>query len=525
MWLAAAMLGAIIGAGIGLAFPAQWLPEGQQTTSAMLVGLDGVRTPFQASHPQTVSDSTVADPNAPDAARHADPKPEKQRPDIPPALVAPFVLLLGAIAVMPLAAPGLWHRRYPEFAFALGSMVMAYYLAAFGAYGRYQAWHVAVEYYQFIGIVIGLYFVSGAIVINVRARGRPLANTLLLAFGAVIANFVGTTGASMLLIRPFMRINEGRLRPIHIVFFIFIVSNCGGALTPIGDPPLYLGFIKGVPFFWTLSNLWQEWLFVCGSLLIVFFAFDTAIERRAVRAAAPPPPRQPGQSIIAVEGAVGIVGMALVVAAVFIDPMLRSRFRYEGLPIGPAVQIAVAIAVTALADRSLYTRNRFSIEPAKEVACLFVGIFATMAPALAFLSQHGARLGLESPTQYFFLTGALSAALDNAPTYLSFLQLAFSALGADINQASISLFIASTFAVPSGGGEIIMHGASTLAAVSLGAVFFGAATYIGNGPNFMVKAIAESAGVRMPSFLGFVRWSGIILLPVLVGAWWLFIRA
>ncbi len=525
-WILAALVGALLGAGLGAAFPAGAVGHhaagAPEAPRAMIVRPDG--SPVAAAIALGAGDAPAAeppgetalppDPGVRTAPRHA------AAPEIPALLVAPFALLLGCIAVLPLAAPRFWHRRYPEVAFGLGSLVVAYYMIAFGAYGRQSMGHVAIEYYQFVALVIGLYFISGAVVVSVRPRGSAAANTALLAVGSVLASVVGTTGASMLLLRPFLRMNAGRVRPVHVVFFIFIVSNCGGALTPIGDPPLYLGFIKGVPFFWTLENLWKEWAFVNGCLLALFFAIDSRIPSAGAGDAPPPAQRRP----VAVEGALGLAGLAVVIGAVFLDPFLKARFGYEGVPIGPAVQIAAALAVRAAAPRELYVRNGFTFEPAKEVGFLFVGIFATMAPALAFLAERGGSLGLSTTAHYYFATGALSAMLDNAPTYLSFLQLAFSKIGLPLTAEGLRALPSLTIAIGAGADEAILRGADLLASVSLGAVFFGACTYIGNGPNFMVKSVAESTGIAMPSFLGYLRYSVPLLAPVLVLSWLLFLR-
>jgi Na+/H+ antiporter NhaD/arsenite permease-like protein len=430
-------------------------------------------------------------------------------PVIPIWLVAPFALLLASIALMPFISARFWHDHFPDFAFALGGVIVAYYLLAFGralpgaplAYGQDKMLHTLLEYYSFIALVGGLFVVSGGILVDVRGRGGPLANVALLAFGAILANLVGTTGASMLLIRPYMRLNKGRLRPMHIVLFIFIVSNCGGCLTPIGDPPLYLGFLKGVPFLWTLEHLWRDWLLVTGLLLIVSWLLDRRHE---------PSPHDHPHAGVSVRGAAGLVCLGLMIAGVFIDPALDRLFHIHGVPVGATFQLIVAIAAHRLAPRDILAANDFSFFPVKEVGLLFCGIFATMAPALGYLSAHGAAIGVDSPTAFYFATGSLSAVLDNAPTYLAFLQIAFGQT--EVNAASIAAFTAT----PRGLGE--------LHAISAAAVFFGAMTYIGNGPNFMVKSIADGAGVRMPSFFGYTLRAAAILLPILVLDWLVFIR-
>lgn len=437
-------------------------------------------------------------------------------PLIPIWLVVPFALLLLSIAVMPFVNERFWHAHYPDFAFMLGGLMIAYYLFAFGkgdylhgqSYGEHVMLHTGLEYYSFIALIGGLFVASGGVLVDVRGRGGPLLNTVLLAVGAVLANIMGTTGASVLLIRPFMRINKGRLRPIHVVMFIFIVSNCGGALTPIGDPPLYLGYLKGVPFEWTLLHLWPMWAVCIGMLLAIFFAIDTVISRKHPFQHSAD--QQPQRTSVRVRGLSGMIALALIIGGVFIDPALKAFAGIEGYPIGPTFQIAVAVTAYFVADREIHKANAFTFEPVKEVGLLFVGIFATMAPALGFLAAHGSALGLNSPTAYYFGTGALSAVLDNAPTYLNFLQVSFGEQ--DINAQTVQVYLSNE------------AGVHALTAISLGAVFFGAMTYIGNGPNFMVRAIAEASGVRMPSFFGYLLRSVVLLGPVLLVIWAIFIR-
>lgn len=452
-------------------------------------------------------------------------------PLIPLWLCAPFGVLLMSIALMPFISAPFWHKHYPDFALGLGAAVAAYYLFAFGDYGRHEVVHVALEYYSFIALVGGLFVASGGILVNVKAVGSAGSNVALLAAGAVIANLVGTTGASMLLIRPFMRINRGRLRPLHVVFFIFIVSNCGGCLSPIGDPPLYLGFIKGVPFEWTILHLWPMWLMVNGVLLAMFYVYDSRV-----------PPSTMGRIEAALAEGVShdhglIIGrrsmafLIAIVACVFVDGIARDRFGYTGLlPIGATLQILLAATAFALGSPLIRSANGFNFEPVKEVGFLFVGIFLTMAPALGYLKVHSASLGLETAGQFYFGTGALSGVLDNAPTYVSFLQAAMGVLHLPLSPEGIATLIRCSFDVIEPTGRVVnVDGGLLLSAISLGAVFFGAMTYIGNGPNFMVRAIVDSAndgtGVRMPSFFGYLAYSMLMLLPVLAAVWLIFFRS
>lgn len=481
-----------------------------------------IRPRYEGSPAKVVDEIVTAAPSAGGAAHEQSGQEGAEHegpshaavPLIPLVICVPFVAILASIALMPFISERFWHHHFADFSFLLGGITTGYYLFGYTrvyehgmSYGAYQMTHVLHEYVAFIALVGGLFVASGGVVVEVRGRGRPMANVVLLAFGAVIANVVGTTGASMLLIRPFMRLNEGRLRAIHVVMFIFIISNCGGALTPIGDPPLYLGFLKGVPFFWTLEHLWSMWLVCVGALLATFFVIDLVIERRAVREDSAP---ARGYRV-SVRGFSGMVALALIIGAVFIDPFLAGRgVDTHGIPVGPLVQIIVAAAAYAVASRENLASNEFNFFPVQEVGLLFVGIFATMAPALGYLAAQGSHIGIDSPTKFYFGTGSLSAVLDNAPTYANFLQIAFGP--EEMTKESLRVFVASH------------SGTALLRAVSLGAVFFGAFTYIGNGPNFMVKAIAERSGVRMPSFFGYFVRALLFLSPAVLLVWAIFIR-
>lgn len=508
---------------------------------------DGSTRPDDAD----ASTQTPSPPDHTDSASSKSASTSDHSMHVPFWLCIPFAILLLSIALMPFINAHFWHSHYPDFAFFLGSLVATFVCVAMGGAGRHEILHAGIEYYSFIALVGGLYLVSGGIVIDIRDRGNAARNTALLAVGAVLANVLGTTGASVLLIRPFLRMNKGRLRPLHAIFFIFIVSNCAGCLTPIGDPPLYLGFLKGVPFFWTLQHMWPMWLLVNGILLSMFFLYDLRIPAagslptdtpEAKAAVFDPSNRTP----LLIAGWPSIFCLLLLVAGVFIDPLLKKHANISGYPIGATFQIIMAIIAFAITKPSVRNSNQFSFEPLKEVGFLFVGIFLTMAPALAFLRANASSLGLETPTQYYFLTGVLSATLDNAPTYLSFLQVAMGTLHVPLTPAGIHEFIASSYqlshaAAPGSAPEIVrFEGLILLEAISLGAVFFGAMTYIGNGPNFMVKSIVDATyqagqapnaapgqtllGARMPSFIGYMGYSLILLLPVLVLNWFIFIR-
>lgn len=502
---------------------------------------DGTIRPLTGDQPAEAKPPTAID-SAPQPAP-ALPTPESAaHPEIPLWLCAPFALLLISIAAMPFISVRFWHAHYPDFAFLLGGFMLSYYLVAFGSHGRHEMVHVGMEYYSFIALIGGLYVASGGVLIDVRSRASPLKNTLLLAVGAILANILGTTGASVLLIRPFMRMNRGRMRPIHAVFFIFIVSNCAGSLTPIGDPPLYLGYLKGVPFFWTLSHLWPMWLLTNGVLLAMFFVVDGRMPKCGEPGTEGHPVFDPGHRTPLIDCSTSLIGLSLIVGGVFIDPLLKTYANIEGYPIGATFQIIVAALTYAMARPSIRHANQFTFEPVKEVGFLFIGIFLTMAPALGYLRGHAGELGLESPSQYYFLTGSLSAVLDNAPTYLSFLQVALGTLHVPLDAEGVREFIQSTYEVSRVDPVSLatLKGELLLKAISLGAVFFGAMTYIGNGPNFMVKSIVDAAyatghapgaapgqatlGTRMPSFFGYVGYALLILLPVLLLNWLVFIR-
>ncbi len=428
--------------------------------------------------------------------------------DIPLWLIAPFGLLLLLIAVMPLTPPRWkhrWEHYYPHIAIGLGAAVALFYVLRIPGGGGILA-HTMHEYFSFIVLIGSLFVVAGGIHIRVKGEATPVVNVVFLAVGAVVANFIGTTGASMVLIRPWIRMNKIRISAFHIVFFIFVVSNIGGALTPIGDPPLFLGYLRGVPFFWLIEHVMSAWLVTLMLVLGVFFVLDwRSFERmpqRLQRAAA----RE--EETWRVDGVVNVLFLLVIIGAVF----LPERFFLR-----EAVMLGAAGASYRLTPRGVHEANAFSFAPIKEVGFLFIGIFATMMPALGYLEQHGAEFGFSRPLHYYFAAGSLSAVLDNAPTYVNFLQLAQTTAAAENPAAFAGLSgVEATRALLATQPLFVV-------AVSLGAVFFGAMTYIGNGPNFMVKSIAHDAGVHCPTFFGYVfRYSLPILLPILALVGWLF---
>jgi Na+/H+ antiporter NhaD/arsenite permease-like protein len=489
------------------------------------------------------------------------------------AWVTPFVLLLASIAVMPFVARHWWEHNYALVSLALGAIVAIYYLWRV-PYGPGNLAHVLAEYISFIFLLGSLFVVSGGILIRVRARATPLANTVLLLAGAIVANLFGTTGASMLLIRPFLRMNKGHLRAYHVVFFIFVVANAGGSLTPIGDPPLFLGYLRGVPFFWVFEHCWPIWLVAVGALLAIFFVIDTTANREEQRH------RYDGDDLgpaVSFYGGANVLFIVLIIAGILLHAELNhwtlATLGFEG-PWRELCMAIAAFASLAITPQRVHVENRFNYAPIREVALLFVGIFATMLPALNYLyhsgQQHrdaggGTRL-LNTPGQYYFVCGGLSSVLDNAPTYLTFLKTELGSLDDDLVSRAVTIvkrpgvqitasdikgldglrqdeLRAAVDALVKYHGDRVSTGNLSndeirvgflighpllnrlLIAISMGAVLFGACTYIGNGPNFMVKSIAEHAGAPTPGFFTYIAMYTLpILLPILVVIWLIFLR-
>jgi Na+/H+ antiporter NhaD/arsenite permease-like protein len=408
-----------------------------------------------------------------------------------PALpwVLPFVAMLLSISLLPLFAPRFWgsNLRKLAVAAALALPVLALYLGAHPA----ALWRTAEDYVSFIVLLGSLFVISGGIVLEGDLRATPRNNAAFLGAGALLASLVGTTGASMLLIRPLLQSNQERRHVWHTaVFFIFLVSNVGGCLTPLGDPPLFLGYLQGVPFAWTLRLL-PEWAFATGAILLVYYAWD---RRTFAREAVEDLLRDRMETRpLRLSGKENLAFLLVVVMGV---ALLRAPWREGTL-------LALAVLSWLRTKRGVREANRFTFQPILEVAAVFAGIFGTMLPALDLLRAHGARLGVREPWQFFWAAGGLSSFLDNAPTYLTFL-----ALAQGQGQAS----------------QVAGVSHEVLRAISLGAVFMGANTYIGNGPNFMVRAIAEERGVRMPSFGGYMITSATVLVPIFVLVTLVFLR-
>ena len=437
--------------------------------------------------------------------------------ELPAWSVLPFAALLLAIAVLPLATPRWWQEhRHQALVCALLAVPFAAGLLIFRpSEGGHALLETVRDYASFIVFLASLYVISGGIHVKGSLAGSPLSNTTLLGIGALLANVIGTTGASMVLIRPLLRANESRHRKTHlVVFFIFVVSNCGGLLTPLGDPPLFLGFLRGVPFEWTLS-LWQPWLLVNGMLLLVFQLVDGWVLDREELA-------RPGSQLervlrhepLTIEGRKNVACLAGVILVIFGKAKgFGSASGQWPFGVQEVLMLVLAAASWKLTRGSIRAANRFTFGPIAEVAVLFAGIFVTMVAPLQILGARGGQLGITHPMQYFWAAGSLSSFLDNAPTYLTFAAAACGQQGIDVSG-------------PRYLGELLRtpDGPSLLAAISCGAVFMGANTYIGNGPNFMVRSIAESGGVRMPSFFGYMAWSGAVLLPIFAAVALFFFR-
>lgn len=465
-----------------------------------------------------------------------------------PWMILPFVLLLLAIAVMPFINRHWWERNYPYVAVGLGLVTIGYYV--FGLDNPVRMLHTGEEYISFIVLIGSLFVVAGGIHIRIKGKSTPLSNVALLAIGAVASNFVGTTGASMIMIRPYLRVNKYRLRGYHVVFFIFVVSNIGGALTPIGDPPLFLGYLKGVPFFWVLVNVWHMWAIAVGLVLLIFFVIDS-LSFRQYEAKVKHLRAEEFDEEADVSGLKNLFFLGVILLAVFIQ---TPQFLRELL------MVLAAAGSYFSTKREIHRKNDFNFLPIKEVAILFLGIFATMVPALDWLEANSAHIGVGTPGQFYWGTGILSSVLDNAPTYLNFLS---ASIGLFVNQDIIAQVqhlistrgadiaavggvhaeeIRNTFTVlMKYHGDLVASGNVPtddiqisylignhniyLKAISIAAVFFGAMTYIGNGPNFMVKSIADQSGADSPSFFTYVwKYSLPILLPIFALVWWLFFR-
>ena len=435
---------------------------------------------------------------------------------------APFAGMLLSIAIFPLVAPTFWHHHFGKVSAAWAAAFLVPFAFAFGTHTAFGSLVHALleEYIPFIVLLTALYTVAGGICVRGNLHGTPRLNTTILVLGTVLASIMGTTGAAMLLIRPLLRANDNRKHVVHVVvFFIFLVANAGGSLSPLGDPPLFLGFLNGVGFFWTTQHLALPMLFVCVVLLAVFYAIDSYyFHRREEQRPATLDPT-PDSPKLAIDGKINFALLVAVIALVLMSGLWKPGIEFDVFGTHVALQnalrdaalIVVTLVSLAVTPRAARAGNDFNWAPIEEVAKLFAAIFVTIAPVITILraGEAGAFAGIvhlvndvsgqPRDAMYFWATGILSSFLDNAPTYLVFFNLA----GGDAQ-------------------TLMTTGATTLAAISAGAVFMGANSYIGNAPNFMVKAIAESRGVRMPGFFGYLAWSGAILIPMFLVTGWLF---
>jgi Na+/H+ antiporter NhaD/arsenite permease-like protein len=422
--------------------------------------------------------------------------------------LAPFGCMLLAVAIMPLVAERWFHHNWNKsvVAFVLGAPTLIYLFGRFGRTGLELAGSTAEEYVSFIILLFALFTISGGIYLTGNVIASPWHNLAFLATGAVLASWIGTMGASMVLIRPLLRANSDRTHSRHtVIFFIFAVSNVGGLLTPLGDPPLFLGFLRGVPFAWTLS-LWAEWLLSVGLVLLVYMALELYYYRREPEVALR---RDLADYVpMRIKGWINVVPLALVIVTVLFSGPLKDAGKVIHFPfVREVILVVLAVLSLKLCPRGPRAANSFHWSPMIEVAVLFAGIFATMIPALALLQTHGASIGLTQPWHYFWATGSLSSFLDNAPTYLTFASLAQGQVGA----ATVGA-LTSTQVVAGLGYST----ADFLRAISCGAVMMGAMTYVGNAPNFAVKAIAEHSGLKMPSFFHYMGYSIAVLVPIFV---------
>lgn len=409
----------------------------------------------------------------------------------------PFILLLLSIGIIPLINYIWWDKYYYLVSIFFAVITIIYYLIIRKSGNLF---HSLEDYVKFISLLTALFIISGGILIELKGYATPFKNVLFLACGAILANIIGTTGASMLLIRPYIKSNKLRITAFHIVFFIFIVSNIGGALTPIGDPPLLMGFIKGIPFFWLFDKIIFKWIFCIVLILLIFYFLDRInfkkqedkIEEMEIMA---------GEKVT-LKGLFNFGFLAIVILSVFITEPVFLR---------EAIMLTCAVLSYKLTHKEIHSRNHFNFHPIKEVAVLFFGIFITMTPALELLSHHSKNMGISTPSQYFWFTGLLSAFLDNAPAYITFLTASMGLYDLNINDASHVLTFIESHSI-------------FVISISISSVFFGAMTYIGNGPNFMVKSIADHLRINTPGFFGYIaKYSLPVLLPIYFLIWLLFI--
>lgn len=427
----------------------------------------------------------------------------------------PFIFLLLSVAITPLISEKFWEKNFAKI--ILGFTGITLFSDIFILHDIKTPILSIIEYLQFIIFIVVLYIISGGIYLEINKKGTPIVNCLLLLFGAIISNFIGTTGAATLLIRPFMKINRGRLEPYHIIFFIFIVCNIGGSLSPIGDPPLFSGFLKGVPFFWTLKHNILPWIIANGLLLIIFFFLDYNNKKNCCDVL-------DKSKIINIQGKMNFVYILLTLIAIFINPIIIPSlptiniFGHNIALIREILLTIIGICAYKKSNREILEKNEFTFAPIHELCILFLGIFITMAPALHIIEDKLQYIdhSIITPTLLYWVAAFFSSFLDNTPTYINSLAVCMSINNADISNVHDVLAFSQ---------GLYPNSIEFLRTICLTSVFFGGFTYIGNGPNFMIKAIAEKNGVKMPSFFTYIlKYSFIYLLPILTLIWFLFSR-
>ena len=427
----------------------------------------------------------------------------------------PFVFLLLSVAIIPLISEHFWEKNFAKVILFFTGITL--FSDIFILHDVKTPILSIIEYLQFIIFIVVLYIISGGIYLEFNKKGTPIINTCLLLFGALISNIIGTTGAATLLIRPFMKINRGRLEPYHIVFFIFIVCNIGGSLSPIGDPPLFSGFLKGVPFFWTLKHNILPWILANSLLSLIFFLLDKKNKKICID-------NIDTSSILKIEGKINFVYILLTLCVIFINPIIIPSiptiniFGHHIAFIREILLVIIGICAYKTSDKNALEKNEFTLAPIHELCILFLGIFITMAPALHIIEDKIQHIdhSIITPTLLYWIAAFFSSFLDNTPTYINALAVCMSINGADISNVK-DVYDFSCGLYP--------NSIEYLRTICLTSVFFGGFTYIGNGPNFMIKAIAEKNGVKMPTFFSYIlKYSFVYLLPVLTLIWFLFSR-
>ncbi len=451
--------------------------------------------------------------------------------NINPISILPFFFLLLSVAIFPLINKNVWEKIFPYISFGFGAIVVVYY--SFLNQKEILV-HTANEYVSFIILILSLFIITSGIHIEIKGISTPFKNVIFLFIGAIISNFIGTTGASILLIRPFIRFNKPRISAFHIVFFIFIVSNIGGSLTPIGDPPLFLGYLKGIPFFWIVENVFIEWIFTISILLLVFYVFDKISFQKFLHDSE----KHDFEKHIAIKctGTYNLFFLLIVLFSVFLQNPIFIR---------ETLMLSSAAVSYFLTSKMIYEQNDFSFAPIKEVVIIFAGIFATMIPALQWLEFNSNKLELISAGNFFWGSGTLSSFLDNAPTYLSFfstiiglfvndeiitqIKNLISTNGENLSnysqpiQNTYNFILKNNFHITNENLKtafLLANKSIYIKAISLGSVFFGAMTYIGNGPNFMINSIAQHKHIKTPHFLEYIyKFSLPILVPIFILVW------